>query len=78
VNVIFMLPADYPNKCFEGYTITINEQPTAQVYLFPCGGRIEYLHGSPASRRRRRKWNPGPGVYWAILFLGDINTGTWP
>jgi hypothetical protein len=25
------------------------------IYLIPCGGGIEYLHRSPASRRRRRK-----------------------
>jgi hypothetical protein len=29
--------------------------------LFPCGGGIEYLHRSPASRKRRRKGNPVPG-----------------
>jgi hypothetical protein len=34
---------------------------------------------SPASRKRRQKGNPVPGGYnWATLFLGDINTGTWP
>jgi hypothetical protein len=27
----------------------------------PCGGGVEYLHRSPASRRRRRKGNPVPG-----------------
>jgi hypothetical protein len=25
------------------------------VVPFPCGGGVEYLHRSPASRRRRRK-----------------------
>jgi hypothetical protein len=29
---------------------------------FPCEGGLEYLHRSPASRRRRRKENPVPGV----------------
>jgi hypothetical protein len=33
----------------------------------PCGGRLEYLHCSLASRRRRRKGNPVPG---ATLSLG--------
>jgi hypothetical protein len=28
----------------------------------PYGGGVEYLHSSPASRRRRRKGNPVPGV----------------
>jgi hypothetical protein len=70
VNVVFMLLADYPNKCFEGYTITINEQPTAQVYLFPCGSRIEYLQHSPASRKRGQKGNPGLGVYLGHPVLG--------
>jgi hypothetical protein len=37
------------------------------------------VEAGPASRRRRRKWNPASGGYnWATLFLGDINTGTWP
>jgi hypothetical protein len=46
---------------------------------YPCGGGIEYLHRSPASRKSRRKGIPVPGLYnWATLFLGDINTGTWP
>jgi hypothetical protein len=27
----------------------------------PCGGGLEYLHRSPASRKRRRKGNPVPG-----------------
>jgi hypothetical protein len=45
--------------------------------LFSYGGGLEYLHRSPASRRRR-KGNPVPGGYnWATLSLGDINMGTW-
>jgi hypothetical protein len=39
---------------------------------------IESLHRSPPSRKRRRIGNPVPGGIWATLFLGDINTGTWP
>jgi hypothetical protein len=27
-----------------------------------CGGRVQYLHRSPASRTRQRKGNPVPGV----------------
>jgi hypothetical protein len=40
--------------------------------LYPRGGRLQYLHRSPASRRRRRKWNPvprditGPHSSWRI------------
>jgi hypothetical protein len=34
---------------------------------------------STSSRKRRRKRNSVPGGYnWATMFLGDINTGTWP
>jgi hypothetical protein len=29
--------------------------------VFPCGGGLKYLHGSPASRKRLRKGNPVPG-----------------
>jgi hypothetical protein len=39
-------------------------------FLELCGGRLQYLHRSPASRKR-----PG-GYNWATLFLGDINKGT--
>jgi hypothetical protein len=48
-------------------------------YASPCGGGFEYLHRSPVSRRRRRKGNRVPvGYNWATLFMGDINTRTWP
>jgi hypothetical protein len=49
------------------------------VFIFICGGGLEYLHRSPASRRRRRKGNLGVwGYNWATLSLGDINTEPWP
>jgi hypothetical protein len=38
----------------------------------PCGGWVEYVHLSPASRRWRRKGNPvsggltGPPCFWGI------------
>jgi hypothetical protein len=42
-----------------------------------CGGGFEYLHRSPASRRRRRKGKPSAwGYNWVTLFLGDVNMGT--
>jgi hypothetical protein len=31
------------------------------ICRIPCGGGIEYLRRSPASRKRRRKGNPVPG-----------------
>jgi hypothetical protein len=43
---------------------------------FPCGGGVQYLHRSPASRRRRRKGNPVPGgiiglpCSWGIWIRG--------
>jgi hypothetical protein len=40
-----------------------NEDPRpAEVVSTPRGGEFEYLHRSLASRRRRRKGNPVPGV----------------
>jgi hypothetical protein len=47
------------------------------------GGGLEYLHRSYASCKRRVlkddvKLTQCPGYNWATLFLGDINTGTWP
>jgi hypothetical protein len=35
-----------------------------------CGGGVEYLHRSPASRRRRRKGNPVPGGITEPPFSG--------
>jgi hypothetical protein len=41
------------------FTIKIVETHISFVFIriptSPCGGGIEYLHGDPASRRRRRK-----------------------
>jgi hypothetical protein len=39
----------------------------------PCGGRLGYLHCSPAVVEGNEK-NPVP----VTLSLGDINTETWP
>jgi hypothetical protein len=45
----------------------------------PCGGGLEYLHRSSASRKRWQKGNPVPGgITGATLFLGEIHTGTCP
>jgi hypothetical protein len=47
----------------------------------PFGGGFEYLHRSPASRRRRRKGNPvpggvtGPPCSWGILIRGPNPPG---
>jgi hypothetical protein len=47
--------------CCWGY---INSCKTSMFHIgLPCGGGVEYLHRSPASRRRRRKGNPVPGGY---------------
>jgi hypothetical protein len=34
--------------------ISLDRQSSVQ--FIPCGGGVEYVHRSPASRRRRRKW----------------------
>jgi hypothetical protein len=53
--------------------------PLSLMNRRPCGGGVEYLHRSSASRRRRRKWNPlpggitGPPSPWGIL-----NARAWP
>jgi hypothetical protein len=45
-------------------------------WWLPCGGGVEYLHRSPASRTKRRKGNPVPGGItgpprsWAIKIRG--------
>jgi hypothetical protein len=49
------------------------------INIKPRGGGLDYLHRSPASRKMRPKKEPSArGYNWATLFLGDINTGTWP
>jgi hypothetical protein len=59
------------------YVYSVETDWTADTV--PCGGGLEYFHRSSASRKRRQKRNPVPrGIFnWVILFLRDINTGTW-
>jgi hypothetical protein len=45
---------------------------------FKCGGGIKYVHRSPVSRKAADTDPSARGYIWATLFLGDINTGTWP
>jgi hypothetical protein len=68
------------NRCSScGSCIRYITKCCQQLVETPRGGGFEYLHGSPASRRRRRKGDPNAWVFnWATLFLGDVNTGTWP
>jgi hypothetical protein len=42
-----------------------------RVRLDPCGGGIEYLHRSPASRNRRRKGNTVSGGITGHPVLGE-------
>jgi hypothetical protein len=42
--------------------LTIGRKHNLELQSSPCGGSFEYLHYSPASRWRRRKGNPMPGV----------------
>jgi hypothetical protein len=66
--------SDRPGQCFTlnfwSYWFT--------SYRSPCGDGLEYLHRIPASRKRLQKGTKCPGYNWVTLFLGDINTGTWP
>jgi hypothetical protein len=51
------------------------------THSLPCGGGVEYLHRSPASRRRRRKGNPvpgdinGPPCSWGIYVREPVPPG---
>jgi hypothetical protein len=40
----------------------------AALIVIPCGGGLEHLNRSPASRRKRREGNPMPGplCHWGI------------
>jgi hypothetical protein len=44
--------------CGEGYKL--RRSSLCSFFIIPCGGGIEYLHRSPASRKRQRKANPVP------------------
>jgi hypothetical protein len=39
---------------------------------------VRTLHRRPGSRKERRREPRAQWYNWAKLFLGDINTGTWP
>jgi hypothetical protein len=58
------------------YKRRVCESVSVSLYLFLCGGAIEYLHRSPSSRKRRRKGIPvpggisGPPCSWGILIRG--------
>jgi hypothetical protein len=57
--------------------VKLEFNPTESQHV-PRGGRLDYVHRSPASYRRRRKGNQVPGEYnWATVSHGDINTDTW-
>jgi hypothetical protein len=43
-----------------------------------CGGVFEYLHRSPASRKRQQKENPVPGVLTGPPYSCGIHARTWP
>jgi hypothetical protein len=47
---------------FDPFKVVIRTRSyNRQIGGILCGGGFEYLHRSPASRRRRRKVNPVPG-----------------
>jgi hypothetical protein len=45
------------------YQLSSNDKVIFTAQGVPCGGGIEYLHRSPASRKRRRKGTQCPEVY---------------
>jgi hypothetical protein len=57
----------------------INREERGRVNnkLSSRGGRLQYLHRSPESRRRRRKGNPVAGGITGPPCSGGINTQTW-
>jgi hypothetical protein len=45
------------NRCFlRGPCRDVMRRTSLELDLLPCGGGVKYLHRSPESRRRRRKW----------------------
>jgi hypothetical protein len=51
-------PATKERAIIEAFSVRFVPESRSAI---PCGGGVEYLHRSPASRRRRRKGNPVPG-----------------
>jgi hypothetical protein len=59
------------------YPVVQNPYTVCKYTLIPCGGGLEYLRSSPASRMGQRKGNTVPGgINWPTRSLGDIHTGT--
>jgi hypothetical protein len=75
------------NKCYYGGWTQGHNSTRILFFLdkeyrmSPCGVRLEYLHHSPASRRRRWKGNPLPGnitgspCHWGTLVQGPLSAG---
>jgi hypothetical protein len=62
-----------------GNVFTLFPSKDEGIYRQTYRHTLTELHRSPASRRRRRKWNPVPGAITGTPgSLGDINKGTWP
>jgi hypothetical protein len=70
-----MFPVRYELNC---YILFRRNKRLSRLY----GGGVEYLHRSPASRRRRRKWNPvaggitGPPSFGGLLIQGPGPPGS--
>jgi hypothetical protein len=78
-NFVKKFPRQQTNfQVFSTSSVTYQRKVGNQFFLSRVEG-VEYLHRSPASRRRRRKGNPVPGRRTRPTpFLGDINMGTRP
>jgi hypothetical protein len=64
-------------ECFL-YRVFIGKKNLVRHGVPPSGGRLEYLHSGPGSRRRRRKGNPvSEDITGPPCSMRDINTGTW-
>jgi hypothetical protein len=55
-----------------GSSLRLKEERKLGLAEFPCGGGLELLHHSPASLKRRRKWNPVPGGITGLPFSWGI------
>jgi hypothetical protein len=49
------------NGVFVGSALGLYNDDLRPAQMIPCGGGVQYLHRTLASRRRRRKGNPVPG-----------------
>jgi hypothetical protein len=82
---LIAIPQWWPETRTDGPTVSRSQDnfdfdfgSDRSIPIRPCGGGLEYLHRNPTIHKRRKKGTQYPGYNRATLFMGEINTATWP